>query len=232
MYIGIDAHSASCTIAVLGPTGRRISSQVIETNGKSLVAAVSAVPSTRHILFEEGNLAAWMYELSSTSARDRGRQSCEEGARLEERRDRRLCPGRVVARQELRKPRVQEGGRIRRARQSVPGRDARLGPGAESHQRAAALSSCAHNRQERSVHYRGPAGLFEEAGGYQVSAKKDTENVARSIAEANPDLIILDVIFPENPQADFISVQAFIEKPVEPSVLLDKIKTLLTPSPV
>jgi len=64
-YIGIDAHSASCTIAVVGPTGRRISSQVIETNGKSLVGAVGAVPGTRHIIFEEGNLATWMYELLS-----------------------------------------------------------------------------------------------------------------------------------------------------------------------
>lgn len=64
-YIGIDAHSASCTIAVIGPTGRRISSQVIETNGKSLVGAVGAVPGTKHIIFEEGNLATWMYELLS-----------------------------------------------------------------------------------------------------------------------------------------------------------------------
>ncbi len=69
-YIGIDAHSASCTIAVLGPTGKRISSNVIETNGKSLVTAVSAVPGTRHIIFEEGNLAAWMYELIAPLAHE------------------------------------------------------------------------------------------------------------------------------------------------------------------
>ena len=62
-YIGIDAHSASCTVAVIGPTGKRISSQVIETNGKSLVTAVGVIPGTRHVIFEEGNLAAWMYEL-------------------------------------------------------------------------------------------------------------------------------------------------------------------------
>jgi len=35
-YIGLDAHSASCTVAVVGPSGRRLSSQVLETNGKAL----------------------------------------------------------------------------------------------------------------------------------------------------------------------------------------------------
>ncbi len=113
--------------------------------------------------------------------------------------------------------------------------------------------------------------MILEGNGYQVSAKEDTVDVSRSIVETNPDLIILDVIFPEDPQAgfvvareiskdvkikdipvlilsavnqrsnisfgfseadisdDFMPVQAFVEKPVEPSVLLDKIKTLLTP---
>ena len=62
-YIGIDAHSASCTIAVIGPTGRRISSQVIETNGKALVGALEAIPGSRHIIFEESNLAAACLQL-------------------------------------------------------------------------------------------------------------------------------------------------------------------------
>ncbi len=69
-YIGIDAHSASCTVAVIGPTGRRISSQVVETNGRSLLNAVRAVPGTRHLIFEEGNLAAWMYELLAPVAHE------------------------------------------------------------------------------------------------------------------------------------------------------------------
>ena len=34
-YIGLDAHSASCTVAVVGPSGRRLQSQVLETNGKT-----------------------------------------------------------------------------------------------------------------------------------------------------------------------------------------------------
>jgi transposase len=62
-YIGIDAHSASCTIAVIGPSGKRISSQVVETNGAALVGAVKAIPGRKCIIFEEGDLAAWLYEI-------------------------------------------------------------------------------------------------------------------------------------------------------------------------
>jgi hypothetical protein len=36
-YIGLDAHSSSCTVAVVGPSGRRLQSQVLETNAKVLI---------------------------------------------------------------------------------------------------------------------------------------------------------------------------------------------------
>lgn len=62
-YIGLDAHSASCTVAVVGPSGRHLSSQVLETNGKALVEFVRTVPGTKHLCFEEGNHAAWLHEL-------------------------------------------------------------------------------------------------------------------------------------------------------------------------
>ena len=42
---------------MIGPTGKRLSSQVIETNGRSLLTVVRAVPGTRHLIFEKGNLA-------------------------------------------------------------------------------------------------------------------------------------------------------------------------------
>ena len=47
-YIGLDAHSASCTFAVVGPSGRRLQNQVVETNGKSLVNFIHTVPGARH----------------------------------------------------------------------------------------------------------------------------------------------------------------------------------------
>ena len=36
-YIGLDAHSQTCTAAVMGMSGKRLREQVLETNGKLLV---------------------------------------------------------------------------------------------------------------------------------------------------------------------------------------------------
>jgi len=36
-YIGLDAHSSSCTFAVISQKGRKLNSTVVETNGKALV---------------------------------------------------------------------------------------------------------------------------------------------------------------------------------------------------
>ena len=111
--------------------------------------------------------------------------------------------------------------------------------------------------------------LVLEASGYRVESKMDTDNLITDVKTASPDLIILDVIFPEDPQAgfkaarelhkdedlghipvlllsavniksnlafgfsesdiseDFMPVEAFIEKPVEPQVLLERIRNLL-----
>lgn len=111
--------------------------------------------------------------------------------------------------------------------------------------------------------------MILEANGHQVSVKTNTDNIVESVMEASPDLIILDIIFPEDPNAgftaarelhkseqvkgipvlflsavnqmskmsfgfsetdiseDFMPVKGFIEKPVEPAVLLAKINELL-----
>lgn len=111
--------------------------------------------------------------------------------------------------------------------------------------------------------------MILESNGYQISVKTDTDNLVESIQEVAPDLIILDIIFPEDPNAgftaarelhkneevknipvlllsavnqqsnmsfgfsetdiseDFMPVKGFIEKPVEPAVLLAKVAELL-----
>ena len=111
--------------------------------------------------------------------------------------------------------------------------------------------------------------MILESNGHQVSVKTDTDDLVESIRAASPDLIILDIIFPEDPNAgfaaarelhknaevkdipvlllsavnqqsnmsfgfseadiseDFMPVQGFIEKPVEPSVLLSKVQELV-----
>ncbi len=39
-YVGLDAHAETCTQAVMGPSGRRLTSRVVETNGRALVEAI------------------------------------------------------------------------------------------------------------------------------------------------------------------------------------------------
>ena len=36
--ISVDAHASSCTVAVVGPRGRKLQTQVLETNVRALIA--------------------------------------------------------------------------------------------------------------------------------------------------------------------------------------------------
>jgi hypothetical protein len=69
-YIGIDAHGQSCTLGIVGPSGKRLRSVVVETNGLALVEAVRSVAGRRHICLEEGTQSAWLYELLSPFAEE------------------------------------------------------------------------------------------------------------------------------------------------------------------
>jgi twitching motility two-component system response regulator PilH len=111
--------------------------------------------------------------------------------------------------------------------------------------------------------------MILEGNGHEVIVKTDPDNLAMSVMQSLPDLIILDIIFPEDPNAgftaardlhkidkvnnipvlllsavnqlskmsfgfseadiseDFMPVKGFIEKPVEPAVLLSKIAEIL-----
>jgi transposase len=62
-YIGLDAHARSCTLAVVGPSGKHIRTDVVETNGQALVEYLKLIPRPRHLIFEEGTQSAWLYEL-------------------------------------------------------------------------------------------------------------------------------------------------------------------------
>jgi transposase len=64
-YIGIDSHATSCTLAVVGPSGRKLSQQVVETNASALVEAVRSIPKPRHLCLEEGTHSAWLHEILS-----------------------------------------------------------------------------------------------------------------------------------------------------------------------
>jgi transposase len=69
-YIGIDAHSQTCTIAVAGPSGRRLKEQVVETNGETVKAFLLSIGGVKHVCLEEGELSEWLYELLLPLARE------------------------------------------------------------------------------------------------------------------------------------------------------------------
>jgi len=69
-YIAFDVHMQSCTMAVVGSSGRRLKSQVVETNGRALVDAIRGIPGRRHVCLEEGTQSAWLYELLRPHADD------------------------------------------------------------------------------------------------------------------------------------------------------------------
>ncbi len=62
-YIGLDVHAQSCTVAVVGPSGKRIGLHVVPTSGPELKQAIRNVPGTKHLCLEEGTQSAWLYEL-------------------------------------------------------------------------------------------------------------------------------------------------------------------------
>jgi transposase len=61
-YIGMDAHAASCTLAVVSERGRKLKDFPVETNGQALVEAIRMIPGRKHLVFEEGLQSAWLYE--------------------------------------------------------------------------------------------------------------------------------------------------------------------------
>lgn len=62
-YVGVDAHARTCTIGVVSAAGKRLSTRVVETNGRALVEAVRSIPGRLHVCIEEGTQSAWLYEL-------------------------------------------------------------------------------------------------------------------------------------------------------------------------
>jgi len=64
-YIGLDAHGSSCTFGVVGPSGRKLRQDVVETNGAALVRYLRNIPGRKHLCLEEGTQSAWLYEVLS-----------------------------------------------------------------------------------------------------------------------------------------------------------------------
>ena len=62
-FIGLDAHSKTCTLVVMSATGRKLREMVVETNGSALVDAVRGIAGTRRLCMEEGAQSQWLFEI-------------------------------------------------------------------------------------------------------------------------------------------------------------------------
>ena len=69
-YIGLDVHAASTTMAVMGPSGKVLRTEVLETNGQGLIAALQRIAGKRHVCLEEATQSAWLYEILSPHAEE------------------------------------------------------------------------------------------------------------------------------------------------------------------
>ena len=49
--------------------------------------------------------------------------------------------------------------------------------------------------------------MILEGNGHQVSVKGDTDDIVEGVMKVNPDIIILDIMFPEDPQAGFTAAR-------------------------
>lgn len=64
-YIGLDVHMTSTTMAAVGPSGKQLSSYVVQTNAREIIDLLKTVPRPRHLCFEEGTQSAWLHEMLS-----------------------------------------------------------------------------------------------------------------------------------------------------------------------
>src|SRR3972149_5378633 len=62
-YIGLDAHSSTCTFNVTDERGREIDNTTIETNGRLLVKYLRGIGGIKKLTFEECELSNWLYEI-------------------------------------------------------------------------------------------------------------------------------------------------------------------------
>lgn len=62
-YIGLDAHSKTCTFVVVDNKGRQTNHQQIKTGEKEIIDFIESVKGTKALTFEESNLSKWLYTI-------------------------------------------------------------------------------------------------------------------------------------------------------------------------
>lgn len=69
-FIGLDAHLSSCTLVVVGPSGKRLKTEVLETDAGTLIDFLRGVRGTRRLCLEEGTMSQWLHEVLSPHVRE------------------------------------------------------------------------------------------------------------------------------------------------------------------
>ena len=62
-YIGLDAHSSTCSFCVTDEAGKMVDTAKIVTNGRLLIDYVRNIPGKKELTFEECELSSWLYEI-------------------------------------------------------------------------------------------------------------------------------------------------------------------------
>jgi len=62
-YVAFDVHQATTVASVREESGRVIARSVLPTDGGALTEFVRGMRGARHVTFEEGTQAQWLYEL-------------------------------------------------------------------------------------------------------------------------------------------------------------------------
>lgn len=62
-YIGLDAHSSTCSFCVMDASGEILDVTTIGTNGRLLVGYLRGVSGEKILTFEECELSSWLYEI-------------------------------------------------------------------------------------------------------------------------------------------------------------------------
>lgn len=68
-YIGIDAHSSTCTLCVVDSHGTEIDNRVMITNGRLLIDHIKSFGDDVVVAFEECDLSCWLFDILQKHAR-------------------------------------------------------------------------------------------------------------------------------------------------------------------
>ena len=63
LYIGMDVHLLCIVIAVMDQKGKILTRSVLETSAQAVRDFFHSLRGELHVTFEEGTLAAWLYDL-------------------------------------------------------------------------------------------------------------------------------------------------------------------------